>query len=175
MSVEITFEPAGLSGLIAEGTYLIDAARRMGLRLPADCHERGECRSCVVSIVAGQSLLSPPTNAEKEMLAELIAREQRLACQTRIENSGEVVVRLIPASESKPEREDSQQPAGNDRVAARMGREALAMIKNFDAIVERSLSVGENMLDRFAQRVKSTRDREWEQKRPPEHRRQKES
>jgi S-adenosylmethionine synthetase len=30
MNVSITFEPSGISGLVAQGTYLIEAARRMG-------------------------------------------------------------------------------------------------------------------------------------------------
>ncbi len=34
MSAEIRFEPAGLSGLVAEGVYVIDAAKRIGLRIP---------------------------------------------------------------------------------------------------------------------------------------------
>ena len=37
MSVSITFEPSGISGVVAEGTYLIDAARRMGAPLGAGC------------------------------------------------------------------------------------------------------------------------------------------
>ena len=53
MSVSITFEPSGISGLVAEGTYLIDAARRMGVSLGAGCTAgKGECPACVVSVKA---------------------------------------------------------------------------------------------------------------------------
>ena len=51
MSVSITFEPSGISGVVAEGTYLIDAARRMGAPLGAGCTAgKGECPACVVSM-----------------------------------------------------------------------------------------------------------------------------
>ena len=63
MSVSITFEPSGINGLVAEGTYLIDAARRMGAPLGAGCTAgKGECPSCVVSVKAGADLLSPPAS-----------------------------------------------------------------------------------------------------------------
>ena len=59
MSVSITFEPSGISGLVAEGTYLIDAARRMGAPLGAGCTAgKGECPACVVSVKTGANLLS---------------------------------------------------------------------------------------------------------------------
>ena len=48
MSVSITFEPSGISGVVAQGTYLIDAARRMGAALGAGCTAgKGECPSRV--------------------------------------------------------------------------------------------------------------------------------
>ena len=94
MSVSITFEPSGINGLVAEGTYLIDAARRMGAPLGAGCTAgKGECPSCVVSVKAGANLLSPPSLAEEQQLgADQLDQSLRLACQVKIENHGEVVV-----------------------------------------------------------------------------------
>ena len=69
MSVSITFEPSGISGLVAEGTYLIDAARRMGVSLGAGCTAgKGECPACVVSVKSGVNLLSQASLAEKKQL-----------------------------------------------------------------------------------------------------------
>jgi ferredoxin len=59
MSVEITFEVDEGHGLVAEGTSLWDAAKRLGVRLPADCNGRGECDGCAVLINRGSELLSP--------------------------------------------------------------------------------------------------------------------
>ena len=66
MSVSITFEPSGINGLVAEGTYLIDAARRMGAPLGAGCTAgKGDCPACVVSVKSGAELLSPPSTPRR--------------------------------------------------------------------------------------------------------------
>ena len=167
MSVEITFQPPGLNGLVAEGAYLIEAARRMGLRLPTDCRERGECTSCVVVITAGQSLLSPPTSAEQKMLSsERLANNHRLACQTRVESSGELEVQLIAGSDETDQRNPA---ASNQRLPTGMEENAMKMMKQLDAFVDKSLSAGENLMDRFANRIRLARERDLERKRPPEH------
>ena len=167
MSVEITFQPGSLSGLVAEGAYLIEAARRMGVRLPTECRERGECTSCTVLITAGHSLLSPPTNAEQKMLSgDRLANNHRLACQTRIESSGELQVQLIAG----PDDTDQRNPAAsNQKLPTPVEENAMKMIKQLDAFVNKSLSKGENLMDRFADRIRLARERELKRKRPPEH------
>jgi ferredoxin len=96
MSVAITFEDQDLSGLVAEGTYLWAAAKRLGVRLPAECNGRGECDACALVIVQGADLLSPSTAAERNILGpERLARAERLACQTQVNSAGEVLVRPV--------------------------------------------------------------------------------
>ena len=74
MSVEIKFEPDGPSGLVAEGTCVLDAAKRLGFHIPADCEGRGECDTCAVKIITGATLLSALTDGErKELSAERLA------------------------------------------------------------------------------------------------------
>src|SRR4029078_4784380 len=94
MSVVITFEPSGISGVVAQGTYLIDAARRMGAPLGAGCTAgKGECPECVVSVKAGADLLSSPSLVEeKQLVNEQLDQSLRLACQVKIENHGDGVV-----------------------------------------------------------------------------------
>ena len=167
MSVEITFQPLGLTGIVAEGAYLIEAARRMGLRLPTDCRERGECTTCAVLITAGQSLLSPPTSAEQKMLSgERLANNHRLACQTRIESGGELQVQLIPDLDDTGKHADQ---AGRTEKSTAVEENALRMMKQLDAFMDRSVSAGENLMDRFANKIRLARERELERKRPPEH------
>src|SRR6266545_5775671 len=106
MNVEITFQPAGLTGLVAQGTYLLDAARRMGVRVSEACKGRGECTACVVLIVAGHSLLSAPSEHERRTLGEeALAQNQRLACETIINSGGELVVQIMTEQkhEKKPD------------------------------------------------------------------------
>ena len=104
MSVSITFEPSGISGLVAEGTYLIDAARRMGASLGAGCTAgKGECPACVVSVKTGADLLSQPSVAEEKQLGvEHLDQSLRLACQVKIENHGEVVVMVAARPQYAP-------------------------------------------------------------------------
>src|SRR5215468_6764416 len=104
MSVSITFEPSGISGLVAEGTYVIDAARRMGAPLGAGCTAgKGECPSCVVSVKSGAELLSPPSMMEEKQLGhEYLDQNYRLACQSKIENHGNVVVMVTAVSPHRP-------------------------------------------------------------------------
>ena len=100
MSVDIKFEPEGQSGLIAEGTYLWDAAKRLGVRLPAECEGRGECDTCAVVVETGATLLSSLTEAERTRLSpERLAAGERLACQTKVEHGGEMILRAVPVTE----------------------------------------------------------------------------
>lgn len=105
MSVQITFEPDGGSGLVAEGTYIWEAAKRLGVSLRAECHGRGECDSCAVAIDSGAELLSLATSAEEKMLGPLrlgcADQAERLACQAILESQGEITVRLAPVREGE--------------------------------------------------------------------------
>ena len=98
MSVQITFEPDGGNGLVAEGAYIWEAAKRLGVSLPAECKGRGDCDSCAVVIVRGGELLSEPTSAEERLLGrDRLAhpdQAERLACQAVLEKQGEIIVRL---------------------------------------------------------------------------------
>src|SRR6476620_11561998 len=109
MSVSITFEPSGISGAVAQGTYLIDAARRMGAPLGAGCTAgKGECPACVVSVKSGADLLSSPSLVEEKQLGtEQLDQSLRLACQVKIENHGDVVV-MAAARPQSPPADDTQ-------------------------------------------------------------------
>jgi uncharacterized 2Fe-2S/4Fe-4S cluster protein (DUF4445 family) len=182
MSVEITFQPTGLSGLVAEGTYLIDAAKRMGVRISAACKGSAECTACVVSIVAGQLLLSAPTEHERETLGqEALAQGQRLACQTRIERSGELVVGVAPEQDAPEKnqrqvsdfRKDFGELPLDKKLATLIQLEALTMSQAMDAIAAKTLSAGGKVIDLFARKGRNLRQRELELRHPPEHRQQK--
>src|SRR4051812_24515108 len=93
MEVEIKFEPSGQTGVVAVGSYLFDAAQRMGIRLDAECGRLGQCDSCAVKVKEGRELLSEITRAEIENLSDAQRnRGKRLACQAKIEKQGELVI-----------------------------------------------------------------------------------
>lgn len=97
MSVEITFGQDEAQGLVAKGTSLWEAARRLGVSLRADCQGRGECDTCAMLIIQGAELLSPANQFELTMLGqERLDAAERLACQTKLDKTGEVIVRRAP-------------------------------------------------------------------------------
>jgi ferredoxin len=165
MSVSITFEPSGINGLVAEGTYLIDAARRMGAPLGAGCTGgKGECPSCVVSIKSGAELLSPPSLAEeRELGQEQLQQALRLACQVKIENHGDVVVMTAARSQARPSPADEGSdltkrfgalPLGK-KLATLMQLEAITMSEAFDSAIEKPLAFGSKTFDAIVNKARS--------------------
>ena len=99
MTVNVEWKTAGggHTGLAADGTFLLDAARRHGIDLPTECGGRGECDTCAVVVEAGADLLSEPTDAERTRLGgERLMACERLACQARAERAGDLVLRPVP-------------------------------------------------------------------------------
>jgi len=165
MSVSITFEPSGINGLVAEGTYLIDAARRMGAPLGAGCTAgKGECPACVVSVKTGANLLSSPSLVEEQQLGvEQLDQALRLACQVKIENHGDVVVmtatrpeRPVVDAEGELTKRFGALPLGK-KLATLMQLEAIAMSEAFDAAIEKPLAFGSKTFDSIAGKVKARR------------------
>lgn len=165
MSVSITFEPSGITGVVAEGTYLIDAARRMGATLGAGCTAgRGECPSCVVSVKTGAELLSIPSAAEEKQLGvEHLDQAYRLACQTKIENHGELVVMVSTVTPRRPEAADEEAELRKKfgslpltkKLATLMQFEAIAMSEAFDAAIEKPLALGAKTFDAVMARARA--------------------
>ena len=168
MSVSITFEPSGISGLVAEGTYLIDAARRMGASLGAGCTAgKGECPTCVVSVKAGAELLSTPSVVEEKQLgAEHLEQALRLACQTKIQGQGEVVVMVATRPQTrKPNDSETEFRTKfsalplNKKIATLLQLEAITMSEAFDSAIEKPLAFGAKTFDAIASRARATRAR----------------
>jgi uncharacterized 2Fe-2S/4Fe-4S cluster protein (DUF4445 family) len=153
MSVEIRFEPDGPSGLVAEGTAVTDAARRLGFQIP-DC---GECDgTCAITIVTGMTLLSDLTDTERKQLSpERLAAGDRLACQCKAERGGELVIRLVAESERARtaqektrdlRREFSELPFDR-KIATLMQLETVAVTEAWDKITDASISLGKKIFD----------------------------
>ena len=164
MSVSITFEPSGISGVVAEGTYLIDAARRMGVPLGAGCTAgKGECPACAVSVKSGAALLSLPSLAEEKQLgAEQLDQNLRLACQVKIENPGEVVVMVArPQTRSAPDNSEAELRTRfgalplSKKIATLVQLEAITMSEAFDSAIEKPLAYGAKTFDAIANRARA--------------------
>lgn len=179
MSVEIRFEPDGLSGIIAEGTYLWDAARRMGVRLPAECEGRGQCDTCAVIVEQGATLLSSLTDAERKYLSpERLAAGERLACQTKVEHGGELVVRPVPATERAETAEETASDMRKDfrqlplkrKIATLVELEAVTMAQTLDTVFNFPFSLGEKVMGLIAGKGREKSKRVRDAHRPAEHR-----
>jgi len=153
MSIEIKFEPDGSSGLFAEGTSVVAAARQLGFQIP-DC---GECDgTCAVRIITGMTLLSDLTDLERKHLnPERLAAGERLACQCTAERSGELVIRLVAQSErartaeekTRDLREEFSELPFERKIATLMQLETIAVTQAFDKITDASVSLGKKIFD----------------------------
>jgi len=153
MSVEIRFEPNGPSGLVAEGTSVLDAARRLGFQIP-DC---GECdATCAVKIITGATLLSALTDVERQQLsAERLAGGERLACQCKVERGGELVLKLVAQTERPRTSEEKTRDLKKEfnelpfdrKIATLMQLETIAVTQAFDKITDASVSLGKKIFD----------------------------
>lgn len=179
MSVNIKFEPEGRSGIVAEGSYLWDAARRLGIYLPAECEGRGECDTCAVIVTEGATLLSSLTDAERERLSpERLAAGERLACQTKVEQSGDLVLRPVPTTERaetseealKDFRKEFREMPLDKKLAALVELEAVTMMQTLNSVFGLPFTVGEKVLNFMAGRGRAMTERERQERRPAEHR-----
>jgi len=153
MSVDIRFEPDGPSGLVAEGTSVLDAARRLGFQIP-DC---GECDgACAVKIITGATLLSSLTDAERRQLSpERLAGGERLACQCKVERGGELVLKLVAQTERPRTSEEKTRDLKKEfkdlpferKIATLAQLETIAVTEAFDAITDASVSFGKKIFD----------------------------
>ncbi|HEV2914511.1 MAG TPA: 2Fe-2S iron-sulfur cluster-binding protein [Pyrinomonadaceae bacterium] len=179
MSVDIKFQPDGHGGIIAEGTYLWDAAKRLGVSLPAQCEGRGECDTCAVVIEKGATLLSSLTEAERKLLSpERLAGGERLACQARVEHGGEVVLRPVPVTERAETQEETVKDFRKEfrelpldrKLATLVELEAVTMMQTLNTIANSPFSLVEKVMDFMAGKGRLMSQREREERRPVEHR-----
>ena len=179
MSVDIKFEPDGRSGLIAEDTYLWDAAKRLGVRLPAECEGRGDCDTCAVIVEQGATLLSSLTEAERVHLSpERLASGERLACQAKVERGGEVVLRPVPATEraetsdetAKDLRKEFRELPFQRKLSTLVELEAVTVYQALTALIEVPFTIGGKVMDLMAGRGRALNEKDRAARRPGDHR-----
>ncbi|HEX8458432.1 MAG TPA: 2Fe-2S iron-sulfur cluster-binding protein [Pyrinomonadaceae bacterium] len=178
MSVNVEFVPDDLHGVVAEGTYLWDAAKRLGLRLPAECEGRGECDTCACVVREGATLLSGLTEAERTRLSpERLAAGERLACQTKIERAGDLRVEPVPVTVREETTEEMKQDLRAEfremplqqKLVTLVELEAIAASQTFKAIADVPLSYFEKGMDFVVGLGRARARRERQARRPAEH------
>ena len=179
MSVEIKFEVENKperSGIVAEGTYLWDAAKRLGIYLKAECGGQGKCDTCAVTIKEGAGNLSSPTSAEMHHLTdEQRENGERLACQTRIQRSGEIVVMVKETAEETEEkkernfRKDFQELPLEKKFSTLVEIEAVALGETVNFIANLPVTLGNKVVDLMAQFGLNIDKQSRSSRRPAEH------
>jgi ferredoxin len=178
MSVNVEFAPDGQHGVVAEGTYLWDAAKRLGVRLPAECEGRGECDTCAVVVKEGATLLSSLTDAERVRLSPgRLAAGERLACQSKVERAGTLVLQPVPVTEREPTTTETTKTLSKEfrdmtlpeKFATLAELEIIAVTQTFRAISDASTSLLEKGLDSIVGLGRARARRQRQSHRPPEH------
>lgn len=178
VNVEWKLEGEGRGGIVAEGTYLWDAAKRLGVRLPAECEGRGECDTCAVVVEEGATLLSGLTQAERTRLSpERLAAGERLACQTKVEHGGDLVLRPVPVTEraetteeaARDLREEFRRMPLRKKLAALAGMEADVAYEALVRVADLPFAAFGKGLDLLAGRGRKLSRIERQAQRPSEH------
>lgn len=175
METDVKFEPSGRNGVAVVGTYLFDAALRLGVVIDNECERKGNCDSCAVKITKGAELLSQPTKAELEHLsAERRKKGERLSCQAKIEKTGEICV--MTTEKPKPEvppfenfkKEFTELPL-DEKVKRLIDLESITLSETFSYVLNLPYLIGEKLRDGMAEFGFKKEEEEKKAKRPAEH------
>lgn len=155
----IKFERENRDGLVAVGTYLFDAARRLGIEV--ECERTGESDSCAMQVTGGRSFLSDLTKAEKEQLSnERIKRGERLACQAKIVEAGEILIMTKekpkeekPTEQKKKEeyRKEFEELPLEKKIASLLELEAIALSETVSFVFNSPFKIFEKAMDVMAE------------------------
>lgn len=180
--VEIKFEREKREGVVAVGTYLIDSAKRFGIRFEEVCVLETHTHYCSLVVKSGSNLLSELTKVETEHFA-LHGRKknERLACQVKIENPGEVVVMTeekakdptpkTSAAEDKSEqykKEFAEMPL-EKKIANLVQLETIAFGETVSFIINSPFKIADKLMDVMAEFGFKKEERQKEAARPREH------
>jgi len=174
---EIKFERENLEGLVAVGTYLAEAARRMGIELATE--EFGEAEFSAVKINKGSELLSAPTKTEIENLsAERRGGGERFAEQAKIERAGEITIMTTKKKEeTKPEYEAKREAYRKEfeelplekKVASLVELESITLSETFSFVINSPYKIVGKIMDVLAEFGLKMEEDAKKQTRPEEH------
>ena len=180
--VEIRFERENQEGIVPPGTYLIDAAKRFGIRFDETCDVTGGTHFCAVTVTTGSDLLSGDTKAESEYFkTNQRSTNERLACQARIDEPGEVVVmtkeKAKAATESTETNVDPNEAYRKEfaelplekKIANLVQLETMALGETVSFIINSPFKIGEKVMDVMAEFGFKKEEQQREAVRPEEH------
>ncbi len=91
---QVSVEPNTGTVKMRHGETVMGGAERLGYLWPTVCGGLGQCRVCVMEVVAGESSLSPPDEREMQAILSTFGsqlrrgRPLRQACQAKVTGEG---------------------------------------------------------------------------------------
>jgi ferredoxin len=178
MEAELKFERENREGVAVVGSYLIDAARRLGVEIFDDCGRLGLCDSCAVTVKSGGEFLTELTKAEIEQLSEERRKKgERLSCQAKIAKAGEISIMTHEKKDPRTDEERKHQEFRREfdalplqgKIAQLVELEAVALQETFSFVLNSPYKIGETVVDLMSQfGLKFDREAK-NSKRPVEH------
>jgi len=179
---EVKFEREKLEGVVAVGTYVIDAAKRFGIHFDDICVPESEEHHCSVIISSGIDLLSPLTSAESEYFQKNGRKtNERLACQAKIEKAGEVVIMTEAKAKDAAEEAKSDTDRSEEyrkefaemplekKIANLVQLETIALGETVSFIFNSPFKIADKVLDVMAEFGFKKEEQERQAARPAEH------
>ena len=160
MEAELKFEREKRNGIAVVGSYLIDAARRLGVEIYDDCGRLGLCDKCAVTVKSGSEFLSEPTKAEIEQLSEERRKQgERLSCQAKIIKEGEIVIMTHEKKDERPEAERKHEEFRKEfdalplekKISQLLELEAVTLSETFNYILNSPFAFGGKVVDFMSQ------------------------
>lgn len=176
--VELKFERENRNGIVATGTYLFDAARRLGVEVEAECERVGACDSCSMTVRDGGECLSEPTMAElNQLTGERRENGERLSCQARLEKQGEITLMTKkkkeeekPAEEKTEEyRKQFEEMPLEKKIASLVELEAIALGETVSFVLNSPFKIFDVAMGVLAEFGLKLETEAKKQKRPAEH------
>ncbi len=177
--VFVNFELEDRDGVVAVGTYLIDAARRLGIQVEPGCDLPDEEHKCSMKVSAGRNLLSFPTGVEMEQLSTGARKNgERLSCQARIEKPGEITIMSVEKNkETKTKEEEKKEGYRKEfeempleqKISNLIELEAIALGETLSFVLNSPFKAAGKVMDVVAGFGLNLEKEDQEAKRPDEH------
>jgi ferredoxin len=177
---EIKFEREELHGIVPVGTYLAEAARRLGVRFVEPCDAANGEHHCEVEVIKGEDLLTAQTATEKKYFKDREdAEHSRLACQAKIKKEGEIEVKTKESEttkeEKKPETEEEYRKRFSElpldkKISELVQLEAIALSDTLSFVFNSPYTIGDKIMHIMAGFGFKKEEQEREAARPEEHR-----
>ena len=177
----VRFEREHLEGVVAVGTYLRDAAKRMGISYAGPCSQAEDVHFCAMQITTGIDLLSPMTGAEREYYnRNSRGTNERLGCQTRVAAPGEIII-MTEKKQEETQSAETEQPEERykkefaelpleKKIATLVQFEAIALGETVSYLINSPFKVFDKAMDVMAEFGFRKDTEEKAAARPKEHR-----